>query len=351
MKRLLSILLCFVSLTVFASEPAKEGAQEGGFNPGEMILEHIGDSHEWHFATLGEGEQANHLSIPLPIIAYQPGAGLNVFSSSNLAHGHSHNGLKLEEDKLVAENGSKVYDFSITKNTASLLISAVLMLLVFTAVARGYRRNQGKAPRGIQSFFEPIIIFIRDEIAKKNIGPRYERYMPYLLTAFFFIWFNNMMGLMPGAANLSGNIAVTMVLAVMTLIITLASSNKYYWAHIFATPGVPKLVLLVMIPVELLGIITKPFSLMIRLFANITAGHIVVLSFISLVFIFKSWAVAPVTLAFGLFINVLELLVAVLQAFIFTLLTAMYIGGAVEEHHDADMQIGGGNGADQAHAH
>ena len=349
MKRLLSILLCFVSLSVFANEPAVEGAKGEGFNPGEMILEHIGDSHEWHLATLGAGEHATHVSIPLPIIAYRPGAGLSTFSGSQLAHGQSYNGLKLEEDKLVALDGSKVYDFSITKNTASLLISAVLMLLVFTAVARGYSRNQGGAPKGVQSFFEPVIIFIRDEVAKKNIGPKYERYMPYLLTAFFFIWFNNLLGLMPGAANLSGNIAVTMVLAVMTLVITLASSNKYYWAHIFATPDVPKLVLLVMIPVELLGIITKPFSLMIRLFANITAGHIVVLSFISLVFIFKSWAVAPVTLAFGLFINILELLVAILQAFIFTLLTAMYIGGAVEDHHDADMQMGYDDGSPSTH--
>ena len=223
--------------------------------------------------------------------------------------------------------------------------------MVFTAVARGYKKNEGKAPSGIQSFFEPIIVFIRDEIAKKNIGPKYARYMPYLLTIFFFIWFNNLLGLTPGAANLTGNIAVTLVLAVLTLIVTLASSNKYYWAHIFATPGVPKPLLPIMIIVEVIGIFTKPFSLMIRLFANITAGHIVVLSFISLVFLFKTWAVGPVTLAFGLFINVLELLVALLQAFIFTLLTSMYIGGAVEEHHDADMQIGGGDHADHAHAH
>ena len=349
MKRLLSILLCFVSLSVFANEPAGEGAKAEGFNPGEMILEHIGDSHEWHLATLGAGEHASHVTIPLPIIAYRPGTGLSTFSGSQLAHGQSYDGLKLKEDKLVALDGSKVYDFSITKNTASLLISAVLMLLVFTTVASGYKKNNGRAPKGVQSFFEPVIIFIRDEVAKKNIGPKYERYMPYLLTAFFFIWFNNLLGLMPGAANLSGNIAVTMVLAVLTLIITLASSNKYYWQHIFATPGVPKPLLPIMIVVEFLGIFTKPFSLMIRLFANITAGHIVVLSFISLVFIFKSWSVAPVTIAFGLFINVLELLVAILQAFIFTLLTAMYIGGAVEDHHDADLQMGYDDGSASTH--
>ncbi|GAA3949956.1 F0F1 ATP synthase subunit A [Hymenobacter algoricola] len=353
MKRLLIALFCILSLPVFASEPATtaEATQEEAFNPGEMILHHIGDSHEWHFATFGNEAHGTHLTLPLPVIAYQPAKGLSAFSSSNLAHGQAYNGLKLEHEHLVAEDGGKVYDFSITKNVASLLLSAVLLLLVFTAVARGYRRNHGKAPSGIQSFFEVIITFIRDEVAKKSIGPKYERYMPYLLTVFFFIWFNNLLGLMPGAANLTGNIAVTFTMAVLTLIITLASSNKNYWAHIFATPGVPKALLPIMIPVELIGVVVKPFSLMIRLFANITAGHIVILSFISLIFIFKSVALAPVSLAFGLFINVLELLVAILQAYIFTLLTAMYIGGAVEDHHDADMQMGGGDGAEPAHAH
>jgi F-type H+-transporting ATPase subunit a len=342
MKSLLSILLCFLSLSVFANEPAAEGSKEESFNPGEMILHHIGDSHEWHWLATDNG----NLTTYLPIIAYRPGKGLSVFSSEKLSNGENahaakeYDGLKLEHEKLETTDGSKVYDFSITKNIAALIGSSILILLIFTAVARGYKTNHGRAPKGIQSFFEPIIVFIRDEVARKNIGPKYERYMPYLLTVFFFIWFNNLLGLTPGAANLSGNIAVTLVLASLTLIITLASSNKYYWAHIFATPGVPKPLLPIMIIVEVIGIFTKPFSLMIRLFANITAGHIVVLSFISLVFIFKSWAVAPVTLAFGLFINVLELLVALLQAFIFTLLTAMYIGGAVEEHHDADLQIG-----------
>lgn len=351
MKRLLSILICFVSLSVFANEPAAEGAKAEAFNPGEMILHHIGDSHEWHWLATDTGNFTTYL----PIIAYRPGKGVSVFSSERISNGEGeasgkeYDGLKLDHEKLVSTDGTKLYDLSITKNVAGLIGSAVLMLVVFISVASGYKKNHGRAPKGIQSFFEPIIVFIRDEVAKKNIGPKYERYMPYLLTVFFFIWFNNLLGLTPGAANLSGNIAVTMVLALMTLIITLASSNKNYWAHIFNTPGVPKLVLIVLIPVELLGIITKPFSLMIRLFANITAGHIVVLSFISLMFIFKSWAVAPVTLIFGLFINVLELLVALLQAFIFTLLTAMYIGGAVEEHHDADMQLGYDDGSASTH--
>jgi F-type H+-transporting ATPase subunit a len=348
MKRLLIALFCIFSLPVFANEPATtaEATEQEAFNPGEMILHHIGDSHEWHWFSTDNG----HFTSSLPIIAYRPGKGVSTFSSARLAEGQTYDGLKLEHEHLKAEDGSKVYDFSITKNAAALLGSGLILLLVFTAVARGYRKNHGKAPSGIQSFFEPIIIFIRDEVAKKSIGPKYERYMPYLLTVFFFIWFNNLLGLTPGAANLTGNIAVTFTLAILTLIITLASSNKNYWAHIFATPGVPKALLPIMIPVELIGVVVKPFSLMIRLFANITAGHIVILSFISLIFIFKNVALAPVSLAFGLFINVLELLVAILQAYIFTLLTAMYIGGAVEDHHDADYQMGGGDGAEPAHA-
>jgi F-type H+-transporting ATPase subunit a len=343
MKRLLALFFCLCTFAGFAAEPTETGKKEEAFNPGEMILHHIGDSHEWHWFSTDNG----HFTSYLPIIAYRPGKGLSVFSSRHLAaekegeEGPTYDGLKLHGQKLVATDGGKVYDLSITKNAAALLGSGLLMLVVFSSIAGSYKKTQGRAPKGIQSFFEPIIIFVRDEIAKKSIGPKYERYMPYLLTIFFFIWFNNLLGLTPGAANLTGNIAVTFTLAILTLLITLFSSNKNYWAHIFAPPGVPKLLLPIMIPVELIGIVVKPFSLMVRLFANITAGHIVILSFISLIFIFRSAAVAPVSLAFGLFINVLELLVAILQAYIFTLLTAMYIGGAVEEHHhEEDLQTG-----------
>jgi F-type H+-transporting ATPase subunit a len=367
MKRLLTLIFCLCTFAGFAAEPTEGGKKEEAFNPGEMILHHIGDSHEWHWFSTDNNEFTSYL----PIIAYRPGKGLSVFSSARLikgaeektassesedktaatektteqAEGPVYEGLRLHHENLVAVDGSPVYDLSITKNAAALLGSGLLMLVVFTYIAGTYKKTQGRAPKGVQSFFEPIIIFVRDEIAKKSIGPKYERYMPYLLTIFFFIWFNNLLGLTPGAANLTGNIAVTFTLALLTLLVTLFSSNKNYWAHIFATPGVPKLLLPIMIPVELIGIIVKPFSLMVRLFANITAGHIVILSFISLIFIFKSPAVAPVSLAFGLFINVLELLVAILQAYIFTLLTAMYIGGAVEEHHHdeehhLDLQTG-----------
>jgi F-type H+-transporting ATPase subunit a len=345
---LIGILFTF-SLNTFAQHEEKE------FNPGDLILHHIADSHEWHFATIGD----SHITLPLPIILYTDN-GIDVFSSSEFHHaekkeitnqkGEKEHALVLKREKgtyvmthdhITLENGGKLYDFSITKNVASLLISAVLLLVVFFSVAKAYKVNAGKAPKGIQSFFEPIIVFIRDEIAIPNIGSKHERFMPYLLTVFFFIWFNNLLGLMPGGANVTGNIAVTLTLALLTLIITLASSNKYYWQHILNTPGVPwwlKFLIPIMPVVELVGIFTKPFSLMVRLFANITAGHIIILSLLSLIFLFKSYAVAPVSVAFAVIMNCLELFVAILQAYVFTLLSAMYFGGAVEEHHHEEHE-------------
>jgi F-type H+-transporting ATPase subunit a len=355
MKHLL-LALCFLfTLPSFAAEPetgAAEGAKSEIFDPGKVIMEHVADDHEWHFATLGNEHTGTHITLPLPVIAYQPTHGLSVFSSSQLhaSETHTYGNVKLEEGKLVSTDGSKLYDFSITKNVASLMLSCVVLLLIFSTVAKGYRTRHGAAPKGIQSLLEPIIVFIRDEVAKKSIGPKYERYMPYLLTIFFFIWFNNLLGLTPGAANLSGNITVTFMLAVATLLITLFSSNKYYWSHIVRPPGVPLWLLPIIVPVEIVGIFIKPVSLMVRLFANITAGHIIILSFISLIFLFKSVAVSPLSLAFGLFISMLELLVALLQAYIFTLLSAMYIGGAVEDHHDADYQMGYDDGSETTHA-
>ena len=219
-----------------------------------------------------------------------------------------------------------------------MFISVALLFIIFFSVARSYKRNEGKAPRGLQSFFEPIIIFVRDDIAKDAIGPKHERFLPYLLTIFFFIWFNNVLGLFPAGANLTGNIAITLTLALFTLLVTLFSSNKNYWNHIFNTPGVPwwlKTVLPIMPLVEFIGIFTKPFALMIRLFANITAGHIIMLSLFSLIFIFNKVGafVAPASVAFAVAMTFLELFVALLQAYVFTLLSALYFGGAVEEAH------------------
>ena len=351
MKKLFTVLFSVLTFASFAAEPASEEAK---FNPGEMITHHIGDEHGWEFA--------HGVTLPLPVIVYGKN-GLDIFSSSNFYDEHhnpkpykgyvmEHNHIYYanEEGEPVGEkkaDGTEHHvgplDFSITKNVASLFVSVLLLFLVFFTVAARYKRNAGKAPSGIQSFFEPIIIFIRDDIAKPNIGPKYERYLPYLLTIFFFIWFNNLLGLMPGGANLTGNIAVTAVLALFTLIITVFSGNKAYWGHIFKTPGVPVALLPIMIPIEIVGIFTKPFSLMVRLFANITAGHIIILSLFSLIFIFESLAVGPVSVAFAIFMNFLELFVALLQAYVFTLLTAMYFGGAVEEHDHAD-DMGHGDG-------
>jgi F-type H+-transporting ATPase subunit a len=212
-------------------------------------------------------------------------------------------------------------------------------------VAKAYTNRQGKAPKGLQSFVEPLIMFIRDDVAKNSIGEKkYSKYMSYLLTIFFFIFINNLLGLVPiipGGANLTGNIAVCMVLAALTLVIVLASGNGHYWRHIFAMPGVPIPVLIILTPIELIGVVLRPFVLMIRLFANITAGHIIALAFFSLIFIFgemntgAGFGVAVVSVLFTVFMGMLELLVAFLQAYVFTLLSAIYIGAAVEEgHHD-----------------
>jgi F-type H+-transporting ATPase subunit a len=315
---------------------AKHGEKK--FEPTKVIMEHIADSHMWHLW--------GHTSLPLPVILYTSG-GLEVFSSGHFHHGeHDYNGkynnYRLEEDHIkvvgadgkVDEEASKsVLDFSITKNVAAMFLAILIILIVFISVAGAYKKRVGKAPKGLQSFIEPIIVFVRDDIAKPNIGHKYAKFMPYLLTVFFFIWFNNLLGLVPiFGANVTGNIALTFVMALGTMIIVNINGNKYYWKHIFR-PDVPWWLYPIMIPVELIGIISKPFALMIRLFANITAGHIIVLSLISLIFIFETLAIAPVSVAFVLFMDVLELLVAFLQAFIFTLLTALFIGMAVEEHH------------------
>ena len=315
---------------------AKHGEEK--FEPTKVIMEHIADSHMWHLW--------GHTSLPLPVILYTAN-GLEFFSSGHFHHGeHDYNGkynnYRLEEDhikvvgadgKIDEEASKSILDFSITKNVAAMFLAILIILIVFISVANAYKKRVGKAPKGLQSFIEPIIVFVRDDIAKPNIGHKYAKFMPYLLTVFFFIWFNNLLGLVPVfGANVTGNIALTFVMALGTMIIVNINGNKYYWKHIFR-PDVPWWLYPIMIPVELIGIISKPFALMIRLFANITAGHIIVLSLISLIFIFETLAIAPVSVAFVLFMDVLELLVAFLQAFIFTLLTALFIGMAVEEHH------------------
>ncbi len=331
---ILFVLFIYAVPSLAASEPGEESEAETSF-----IMHHVQDSHQWHFATVGHTE----LTIWLPVILYASDRGFEMFSSKNF-YNETHEkvaykGYALNEHDHIesVERSSKVYDFSVTKNVASLFFSMALLLIIFVSIANRYKKAPKLAPKGIQSFFEPIIMFVRDEIAIPNIGiKKYRRYMPYLLTLFFFIWFNNILGLLPGAANLTGNIAVTMILAVITFLYTNLSGNKDYWRHIFATPGIPKAILPILVPVEILGLFTKPFSLMIRLFVSITAGHIVILSLIGLAFIFNSYLVGIGSTIFVVFIGVIELLVATIQAYIFTLFSSMYIGAAVAEHHHGE---------------
>jgi len=320
------------------------------FNAGEMIIEHITDSYEWHIINWGD----KHISLPLPVILYDQGEFL-VFSSSHFHHGE-YLGYTISEEgamkgKIVRENeaGEEVrpdLDISFTKNVLAIFISMFILIVVFVSVANSYKRNKGHAPKGLQSFLEPIIVFVRDDIAKASIGEKkYEKYLPFLLTIFFFILINNLMGIIPffpGGANITGNIAVTGVLAVFTFIITTFSGNKNYWTHIINAPGVPwwlKIPIPLMPVVEIMGVFTKPFVLMVRLFANMTAGHIIILGFISLIFIFGEmstglgYGVSIVSVGFSIFMDFLELLVAFIQAYVFTLLSALYFGMATEESH------------------
>lgn len=350
-----ALFVGFSTVKAAESPVSKEGEKE--FDITGFIFHHIADAHE--FTIFGKDD--SWFGLHLPVILWTD-QGLVSFSSKEFK-------LDGEAKKVVEKNGQrftryhgKIYyanpqaaadgkyitydadhkvtnvrpmDFSITKNVFTILLSVVSLLVIFISVANSYKKRAGKSPKGLQSFIEPIILFVRDEIAKPNLGHKYERYMPYLLTVFFFIWFNNMLGLVPffpGSANVTGNIAVTMVLAAITLLIILFSGNKNYWGHIF-NPPVPWWLKPLMIPVEIVGVFTKPFALMIRLFANITAGHILVLSLLCLIFIFNSLAIAPASIIFVIFIGLIELLVAFIQAFIFTILSALFIGMAIEDHH------------------
>lgn len=363
---LLTIVFAVSILFAKSSEPAvsenhSETEKSESYNPVPMIMHHIADAHEIHF--WGEGE--NSVSVPLPVILWTNN-GLVSFMNSEFHHddaGHhvvekkgmkftkahgkiyyanenadSH-GSYISHDEDGHSENSKPLDFSITKSVVGIFVTMIILLLVFTSVARSYKTNGG-IPKKLTGWMEPLVVFVRDDIAKENIGEaKYKKFVPFLLSIFFFILVLNILGLTPLGFNVTGNIAVTLVLALVTLFVTLKSANKNYWGHIF-NPPVPGALKPLMIPIEIVGIFTKPFALMIRLFANITAGHIVILSLISLIFVAQAgsgtgmaWAVSPAAFALTLFIFVLEVLVAFLQAYIFTLLTALFVGMSVEEHH------------------
>jgi F-type H+-transporting ATPase subunit a len=323
-------------------EEAKK-EEKGGFDANKVIFSHIMDAHEFHFFEYhGSDGKEHHVTLPLPVILYSPQKGFSMFMSSKFEHGHAeYKGYKMEGETIVSvEPGVTVYDFSLTRNVVQMLIALALLIWIMTSVAAKYKGNAHKAPTGMQNAVEPVITFIRDEVAKPNLGKKADKYLPYLLTVFFFILINNIFGLIPAAANVTGNIAFTLVLAVISFIVILASTNRHFWAHLI-NPPVPGFVKPILAPVELLGVITKPFALMIRLFANMMAGHIIIICLVSLIFIFSGISkgvgigFSPVSIAFAIFIYLIEVLVAFIQAFIFTNLTAVFIGQSFEgEHHD-----------------
>ncbi len=358
--------------------------KEGKYDPKPSIFEHIGNSNEFHLF--------GHIAIPLPCILWSKEDGLTFCMSSKFEHGHqAYNRYVLvdgvvqriedasfpsgevavgciekrmeEKDELAAVEyqgkqfelkkastlikGSSWFDFSISKNVFAMLLAALLLVLTFTKVANLYKTRVGQAPTGIQSFIEPILVFIDTEVIKPMLGDRGPKYAPYIYTVFFFILACNLLGLIPlfpGGANVTGNIGTTLVLAAFTFLITNLNGNRDYWGHIFNMPGVPLPLKFLITPVEIIGVFTKPISLMIRLFANITAGHIIILNLISLIFVFGKvgtnlmGATAGTLMAvpFTLFMNIIEFVVALIQAFIFTILSASYIGAATEEHHHAE---------------
>ena len=350
-----SLIMLLCSTTIFSQEkPPGHSISEEKFDPTKEIMGHVQDAYEFHFFSLGNF----HATIHLPVILYSPQKGFSVFSSSRFGEegNEEYDGYRLVGNNIVpVEEGVKVYDFSLTKNVVQMFIALTVLVLLMTGIAKKYRNGYGvnSAPSGWQNALEPVITFVRDDVAKVNLGTRWSKYMPYLLTVFFFILINSLFGMLPGSANVTGNIAFTMVLGLISLIVILLSTTGHFWKHIFWPPGVPFLVKVILVPVEVAGVfIIKPAALIIRLFANMVAGHIIILSFISLIFIFGAmntiagWGFSPVSILFTVFIYLIEILVAFIQAFIFTNLTAIFIGQGFEGsdhdhsgHHVADSTL------------
>lgn len=357
-----SILVLIGLLSLNSAKASSSEGEEGKFKAGEMIMHHISDAHEIHI--IGD------FAIYLPVIL-NTDDGVKVFSSSHFYHNennavdsatgksvhyyahedfvmvHEHiyyadekGSISFDEMGKVA-NRAVTLDLSITKNVAGLFFTIAIMFLIFFTVSNGYKKRGVRAPKGIQSFIEPLILFIRDEVARPSIGKHADRFMPFLLTVFFFIWISNLLGLVPflGGLNITGTLSITMVLAAFVFIIITIRGNKHYWMHILWPPDVPFAIKVILVPIEIAGIFIKPLVLMVRLTANITAGHIIILSFVSLIFIFGQqgaglgYGVGVGATLFMIFMNFIELLVAFLQAYVFTLLAAIYFGSAIEEPH------------------
>jgi F-type H+-transporting ATPase subunit a len=367
-----SVFLLFFFNTAGAQEDSLHKEVKKGFNAKEIIFGHVLNSHDFHIIDIIKDNGEIHpISIPLPVILYSKERGFDAFMSSSFHHGEEnyHNytlltdekikELKLDPTKFSAQDivalndkgeidpSVRIYDISLTRNVVQMMISLGLFLWVMLAIAKKYKQGQGvtSAPKGSQSLLEPVITFVRDEVAKPNLGSSYSKYLPFLLTIFFFILINNIVGLIPGSANVTGNIAFTVILGLISFVVIMFSTDGHYWGHIFNPPGVPFGVKLILVPVEFISVFIKPFALIIRLFANMVAGHIIIICLISLIFIFGNmnkyagWGTAPFSIAFTIFIYLIEVLVAFLQAFIFTMLTAVFIGQAIEgKQHQHDQK-------------
>ena len=355
MRHLLNFLFAlFFTVNAFATDSVKDSKKEGSLKEEikAYVQHHLKDSHDFYLGSYKEGDKKKYIGyVGLPVILWDN--GLTAFSSAKFKHGKAvvqkgSTFYKLYHGKIYKTDaaGTIVYDdahhptnekpldLSMTKSVITMLFTALLMFFLFRALARSYAQN-GNIASGIGRFFEPIILYVRDDIAIPNIGKKHHgRYMSFLLTVFFFVWFLNLLGLTPLGINVTGNIAVTFGLALLTFLLTNLTANKNYWAHIFWMPGVPIPMKILLMPIELLGVIIKPFSLLIRLYANMQAGHIVLMSLIGLMFIFNNWLGSSLSFLLAFAISLIELLVAALQAYIFTMLSALYFGFAVEEHHD-----------------
>jgi len=359
--KLFRVVLAFMMTAILAmgSQSAMASGGEGEFNAGEMIMHHISDAHEIHI--IGD------FAIYLPVII-KTEEGWDVFSSSHFYHNememetesgivhyyehedyilfhehiyHKEDGLVLNEEGEAA-NQAVALDLSITKTVAGIFLTVLIMFLVFLSVAKAYKKRGVGAPKGLQGFIEPLILFVRDEIAVPSIGKgKADRFVPFLLSIFFFIWISNLLGLIPflGGLNITGTLSVTLVLAAIVFVITTINGKKPYWIHILYPPNVPLPIKIILVPIEIAGLFIKPLVLMVRLTANITAGHIIILAFVALIFIFgeqsagAGYGVGVGSTLFMIFMNFIELLVAFLQAYVFTLLAALYFGSAVEEAH------------------
>ena len=340
-----------------AAEEGHAAPQDQKSKVKEFISHHLLDSHSFNFNA--NEETGEHYGFPLPIIVWDNESGFQLFSSSKFHNGESvaesngnyyvlhhekiyktdASGKLIEDEKTGHPTNVKPLDLSITKSVIGIIGVALMMFFLFTSLAKSYAKNGGIG-KGFGRIFEPLVLYIRDEMAIPNIGEKnYKKYMSYLLTIFFFIFFLNLLGLTPFGFNITGNIAITFSLAIITYLITTFSANKHYWSHMLWMPGVPVLLKPFLALIELLGTIIKPFSLMIRLYANMLAGHVVLMSIIALMFFFKSWIGSPLSFGLAFFLSILEILVAFLQAYIFTMLTSLYFGAGNEEHHHEDAHV------------